>query len=262
MNNQISPGSYIKIDKNVPQFELLNFFLSKSTVPVQNFIKSNLYHTNKPVFTITQKVGQPNNFEFEFVFYKFDPHREYINNITLSNTFISKNELERIDPNITKSKLYDFGDFVACYAKINEETVSRGSNSVKFLYMAHGKQDTQFPLFIAEDDLKGEIKHTDKFAKLTTIVEPSKFNLYYLDDIITDEEMLFFATKPLSKTEAIIIEDLSFNNFLKFLDLFMYSKDFVDFCKSNYNDSYIFCVSYEINVLRQIVSSTIYGLLA
>lgn len=260
----ISPVSYIRIDKNVPKFELLNFFLNKTSIPVKNFINSRLNYSNpnKPVFIIKQKVGQPSNIEFELAFYRSDPNRPYMNNILLSNTFFTKKEIEKVDSNITKSKLYDYNDFVACYAKINEETISRGSNNVNFLYTSKGNSNLQFPFFIVQDNLKGDIKHTDKFARLDDIIDKSKYHLYYLDGIIDKEFMLFFASKPLDKTEAIIIEDLSFDNFLKFLNLCKYPRDFINFCKINYNSSYIFCVSYEIDISREIVSSSIYGILA
>ena len=68
--------------------------------------------------------------------------------------------------------------------------------------------------------------------------------------------------KPLKKSKCIYIENMSYNMFLKFLKYFVYPSEFIGFCQQTYNDSYNFCVSYDLSDAdNSIIKTTIFNIL-
>lgn len=261
INIKISPLSYIRTNNNINQMELLNYFLDTEQQIVKNYIKNLNFETkNKPVYAV-KKYG--NRYEFEIYFYRYNPDRESPIRIILDNVnkFPSIHELNNINKNITKCKLFNT-DFIICSYDINYNTVKNGTQECNFYYGVEGGNTvTKYPYYILEEDINGNVIKTNEYGLIKDIMSKNKQKKYLVNKFIDDNnEIVFFAKKPLKNTECIYIEGMTFKKFIKFLKFFNYNKKFINFCKKNYNNSYKFCVSYDLNSSKEIIKTTIFGI--
>ena len=264
MNKKISPLSYYKIEKNVPQFELINFFLGKCSNNMKNYINSHSFYfnKNKPVFSIKQFVNYPDNIEIEYYFYKYVPERKHRKLVTIDKNFYKKEELEYTSNNLVNCQLYKNNEFIICSVLINDENINNGLPESNFYF---GKDveinDNEYPFYTLKENINGNVIKILDFANIFDVISYDNFPYYYLDKIIEYEKNISYCINYELDTECICIEDLRFEGFLKFLSLCNYSLDFYNFCIKNYDTSFEFSVSYEINRKGEILKSSIYGIL-
>jgi hypothetical protein len=259
-NSKISPLSYKRIYNNVSQSELLKFFVSKEDKIIGDYIKKLKFKTsNKPVYAV-KKYGD--RYEFEVYFYRYNPDRESPIRITLDSMkkFPSIKELDKFNPSVRKCKLFK-SDFIICSYDINMESICNGTSECNFYYdVPGGNMVTNFPYYILEESKVGKIVKTNEYGLIRDIMPKDIQKRYMVNKFTNGDEIIFFAKKPLKSTECVYIEGMNYNNFIKFIKYFDYSDEFVKFCRKVYNNSYKFCVSYDLNSSKQIIKTTIFGM--
>lgn len=235
----ISALSYFSIPYNVPGTELWNFFYKKPfPFPLQK--RPYVYSIKK----------YPDKIEFEVYFYRYYIYRN-VPNVILDNrvttedakTFHSIYNTFSIPSNyiITSmdidSNCEILTDHINFYYEVNhyytceEYSIKNNTNILQNIY------DIDYKVLPYEG-------HHHKF-----IIN------YKLPDTI-----VFIANKIQKKHICYYFENVKWYIFLKFLEDFNYSEDFIQFCKDTYNDSYRFCFSYDIDAdTETIQKSTIFS---
>lgn len=263
-NIRLSALSYKKINSNVPQKEMLDYFLENKASPtVKNFINARSHYKTscKPVYAI--KKYSDSKYEFELYFYRYQPDRDSHLFITLDSltNFPSAIELDNLNPAIRKCKQFIQGTFIICSVDINDQTIASGNSNVSFYY-GPDRTNPKYPYYILEENITtGDIIKTNEYGLITD----TDRKLYSLVDTFCEphgNEIIFFAIKPLKKTKCIYIENMGFNAFVTFLKYFGYPADFIAFCQNMYSDKYKFCVSYDIrDEDNSIAKTTIFSIL-
>lgn len=259
-NTRISPLSYIRMKNNIPESELLFFFTNKQDKMISNYVNDlNFKNKNKPVYAV-KKYG--NKYEFEIYLYRYKPDRYSPIRIVLDDmsNFPKMKDIDRINPNIRKCKLFN-SNFIICSYDINSNTLINGTSECSFYYgVKGGNSTTPYPYYILEENTNGDITKTNEYGLINDIMSKEKQSDYFVENFTSGNEVVFFAKKPLKNTECVYIEGMNYKNFINFLKYFEYESDFIKFCKKNYNDSYKFCVSYDLDDKKQTVKTTIFGI--
>jgi hypothetical protein len=259
-NIKISPLSYIRMQSNIPELELLLFFTNKQNEQIRDYVKNlNFKNKNKPVYAV-KKYG--NKYEFEIYLYRYKPDRYSPIKIVLDDMdyFPKMEDIDRINPNIRKCKLFK-SNFIICSYDINHDTLKNGTSECNFYYgVKGGNNTTPFPYYILEENTNGDIVKTNEYGLINDIMPSEQQYNYLVEKFTSGNEVVFFAKKPLKNTECIYIEGMNYKNFIYFLTYFEYESDFINFCKKNYDDSYKFCVSYDLDDKKQTVKTTIFGI--
>lgn len=258
-NIRISALSYMRIPKHVPEKELLYYFL-KNDEKIKRYMDSNLdiKTLNKPVYAV--KKYSNGRIEYELYFYRYKPDRDSHIIITHDSweNFISPDELKRMNPMIQKCKLFN-SKFIICSFDVNNESIEKGSKEINFYY---GPGNTvRFPYYVLEEDENGDIVKTNEYGLIDEVMPKQSQKRMFLNKFVIGDEIVFYAKKPKTKTECVYIENLSKTGFVKFLNYFGYTQEFILFCEETYTDDYKFCVSYDLDLNGQVIKSTIFSLL-
>lgn len=258
-NVRISPLSYIRMKNKIVELELMKFFVDKDKV-VKRYINNLKFKTNnKPVYAVKK---YDDRYEFEIYFYRYKPDRESPIRIILDkmDKFPSLRELDKANINIRKCKLFD-SNFIICSYDINRKSIKNGTSECNFYYdVEGGNMVTNYPYYILEESIDGEVVKTNEYGLIKDIMSKKEQRNYLVNKFTCGDEVVFFAKKPLKNTECVYIEGMYYKKFIKFLRYFGYKDDFIKFCKNTYDDSYKFCVSYDLNSSKDIIKTTIFGM--
>jgi hypothetical protein len=258
-NIRISPLSYIRMDSNIVQMELIKFYSDKDKF-IKKYLKNLKFKTeNKPVYAVKK---YEDRYEFEIYFYRYKPDRGSHIRIILDDIrkFPSNMEIDKANKNIRKCKLFD-SDFIICSYDINKKSIRNGTSECNFYYgVEGGNYATNYPYYILEENNVGNIVKTNEYGLINDIMKKKDQKKYLVHKFVSGGEVVFFAKKPLKNTECIYIEGMNYKKFIKFLKYFKYSEEFIEFCKREYDYSYKFCVSYDLNDLKEVIKTTIFGM--
>jgi hypothetical protein len=258
-NTQISALSYKYINNKVPEYELLYLFI-KNYNDIKYINYMNKFKTNKiyqpPVYCI-KKIG--NKYEYEIYLYKYNPYRPSFLKIEINyNTFLSNKDYKHF--NICPQKMNNtmLNKCIILSYDINEDFFK--NNNISYNYYLNN-DDSKFPYCIYEEDYLGKIEKTNIYGLFYHIFKYNDREKFLIHEFETKDTIIFYAYKSKTKCHAIYFENLCFTKFILFLNYFKYDKNIINFCKNNYNNTYKFCISYDLDVELKITKTTIFSIL-
>lgn len=268
--NNISALSYLRVNHNVPHKELIDFFINKYSSDkykkYMNLVKS----INKlPVYVI-KKIGD--KYEYEIYFYRYDPDRK--TNFKIKNAnyldikldslkkFPSNKELDLLNVKPYNNKLFKDNKFIICSYDVNENFFLNNEKITYNYYFDNEKDKLLYRYITIEENYQGIIKETNQYGLYYSIFKDFNDKKKYLINLFeSDDCIIFYAYKPHTNSNAFYYENLSYNKFIFFLEYFKYDQQILEFCLKNYNDTYRFCVSYDIDSNGNILKTAIFSIL-
>jgi hypothetical protein len=150
-------------------------------------------------------------------------------------------------------------EFIIVSYDLNENFFNNINHTYNYYYFKHN--DNKFFYYIKEEDSNGNIIETNKYNLFYLIFNNKDRYIFLIDKFEDDDCIIFYAYKPKTNSHAIYYENLTFEKFIYFLNFFKYDNDIIIFCKTNYNNSYRFCISYDMNNNYQVQKSAIFSVL-
>lgn len=227
----ISALSYIEIPNKVPGLELLFQTADKQT---RDYV-TNL-GTSKTVYAIKR---YPDRYEHEIYHYTYDPKRPSPLVLTHDDTF------PEVPSFISNCALFQTNFIIVSY-DLNKAFFEHGPSDINFYY--ERRNAPGYPYFVLEESKEGIIRQTNNYGLIKTSMKFSE-----------PGGIMFYAEKPLKKTSCVYYENMSRGKFLEFLEFFKYDPKLIDFCRTKYDDTYKFCVSYDYDENSKIIKTTIFS---
>lgn len=288
--NNVSALSYLNTKYNVPKYELLYLFIDKyNDDKYKNYMNKilNLNLKMSPVYVI-KKIN--NNYEYEIYFYRYDQYRKstfkdkHANflDLRLNNyheTFPTIEQLKELNLNLYSNKLFNNNlkyiqfkkdnniqfdkntedEFIIVSYDVNEKFFINENHTYNYYYFKH--HDPTYTFYIKEEDDNNKITETNQYNLFYYIFNKNDRIKFLVDKIESEDCIIFYAYKPNKNMHALYYENLHFGKFIYFLEYFNYDKDIINFCNTNYNNNYRFCVSYDMNIDYQVQKTAIFSIL-
>jgi hypothetical protein len=268
--NNISALSYLRVNHNVPHKELIDFFIRNySEDKYQKYINLVKSINKLPVYVI-KKIND--KYEFEIYFYRYDPDRKTTFKVKNANymdikldnleKFPSKKEFDLLKVKPYNNKLFKDNKFIICSYDVNENFFTNNDKITYNYYFDNEKDKLLYRYVTIEEDYQGIIKETNQYGLYYSIFKDINDKKKYLINLFeSDDCIIFYAYKPNTNSNAFYFENLSFEKFIFFLKYFKYDLQILEFCLKNYDDSYRFCVSYDMDNNGNILKTAIFSLL-
>jgi hypothetical protein len=258
-NTKISALSYKYINSKVPEHELLYFFMKNyNDIKYVNYI--NKFNINKifqpPVYCI-KKIND--KYEYEIYLYKYNPYRPSFLKLDINyNTFLSNKDYNYL--NIYPKKINDslLENFIILSYDINEHFFK--NNKISYNYYLNNN-DKKFCYCTYEEDYLGNVNKTNIYGLFYHIFNYNDRKQFLIELFETNETIIFYAYKSKTNCHCIYFENLCFKKFLLFLKFFKYDTKIINFCINKYDNTYKFCVSYDLNSEFMITKTTIFSIL-
>lgn len=258
-NTQVSALSYKYLNNKVAEYELLYFFI-KNYNDIKYINYFNKFKNNKifqpPVYCI-KKIGD--KYEYEIYLYKYNPYRPSFLKLEINyNTFLPNKDYKYFNIYPKKMNNTMLNKFIILSYDINDNFFK--NNNISYNYYLKN-DDLKFPYCIYEEDYLGKIEKTNIYGLFYNIFKYDDREKFLIHEFETDNTIIFYAYKSKTKCHAIYFENLCYTKFILFLNYFKYDIKIINFCKNNYDNTYKFCISYDLDVEFKITKTTIFSIL-
>ena len=258
----ISPLSYFYIQQPGPTYELLEQTLPNMDARYVDYFQSIHVSSNHPPVYAIQKHVHSSNYEYEVYYYMYRPNRMSPLDIVIDPHWYEDPYIPSI---IAQKKIHLEADYLIASINIHE-AFFKGSKEVQFYFGityndSHELQDSHhityiddkpYPFFCVIEHDDGTMERTNIYGNAEVVC--SDYNQTYCH-----KDTIVFYTKKRNNVHGYYYERITYDAFLRFLEDFNYDTSFIQFCKTQYDDTFYFSVGYDEKD-GQVLRSAIYGI--